>query len=318
MKCRICHNEEGNQTISAREMMQGTREWFDYVHCAGCGSLQIATLPVDPSIHYRGEYYSYAAPRHRPGLRGWLNRRRDAHTVLGGAWPGGLVARRYRPAPGLRALQPLGLDRQARILDVGCGGGELLFALREIGFGNLLGADPFNEKNLDLGGGLKIVRRTIDQIEGPWDVVMMHHSLEHVPDPTEVLTHAARLLAPGGHCLVRVPVMPSLAWELYGPDWVQLDAPRHLYLYSLAGLDLLVARAGLETVSVTYDSTPFQFWGSEQYRRDLPLSDARSYGRNPGASVFSTREIREFERLTVEANRTGRGDQVAVLLRKSG
>lgn len=43
----------------------------------------------------------------------------------------------------VRMLGQLALERDARILDVGCGGGGLLDRLARVGFNNLSGADPF-------------------------------------------------------------------------------------------------------------------------------------------------------------------------------
>ena len=313
-RCRICGDEEPHRRFRVREMMNGTGEVFAYFECAACGCLQLETFPEDLSIHYRNQYYSYRPPKALRGLKGVLARRRDRHLLLGGHWPGAWIAR-YAPAkPELAAMAPLAIGRSDRILDVGCGSGSLLLDLAALGFTNLLGIDPFNEAVIDHGPRLRILPIGIDRVEGRWDVVMMHHSLEHVPDPEAVLRRVAELLVPGGRCLVRLPIFPSLAWERYGVDWVQLDAPRHLFLHSRRSLEILAAAAGLEIRSVAYDSTPFQFWASEQYRRGIPLSDARSYGRNPGGSVFTPQEIREFRRRTARANREGVGDQIAMVL----
>jgi hypothetical protein len=39
--CRVCGNSSGNRVHRAREMFAGTRDEFDYVECASCGTLQI-------------------------------------------------------------------------------------------------------------------------------------------------------------------------------------------------------------------------------------------------------------------------------------
>ena len=57
LRCRICENVAGNKLHPAREMMFGTREAFNYVECAHCGTVQIAAIP-DLTRHYPKEYYS--------------------------------------------------------------------------------------------------------------------------------------------------------------------------------------------------------------------------------------------------------------------
>jgi hypothetical protein len=148
-------------------------------------------------------------------------------------------------------------------------------------------------------------------VTGEWDWVMFHHSFEHVPDPLETLRAAACLLARGGTCLIRIPTVSSEAWEQYGVDWVQLDAPRHLFLHSLESMERLAREAGLVVREVQFDSTAFQFWGSEQYRADIPLRDPRSYAVDPGASIFTAESLALFATRARELNAARRGDQAA-------
>jgi len=114
-----------------------------------------------------------------------------------------------------------------------------------------------------------------------------------------------------------VPTVSSAAWDRYGTDWVQLDAPRHLYLHSHRSLALAAAQAGLKVAALACDSTSFQFWGSEQYRRDIALNDATSYAVDPGASIFSVGDIARFEADAQRLNRERRGDQIDALLRSA-
>jgi hypothetical protein len=67
---------------------------------------------------------------------------------------------------------------------------------------------------------------------------------------------------------------------------------------------------------VTYDSTEFQFWASDQYLRDISLYDKSSYGQGPEGSIFSPEEIQRFKALAEELNASQRGDQAAFYLKK--
>jgi hypothetical protein len=74
---------------------------------------------------------------------------------------------------------------------------------------------------------------------------------------------------------------------------------------------LLAEKAGMKAADVVYDSTEFQFWGSEQYLRNIPLCSARSYGNNPAKSLFTRSDIRQFRKQAKRLNFEKQGDQAA-------
>lgn len=317
--CRICGNAEGNRAFDVREMMFGTREVFRYFQCARCRCLQIAEVPPDLSRHYPGGYYSHNLDPRRlfagGALKRWMKRRRDAWAVLGRGLAGRLIAA-FMPNKDLRKLARVPLRRASRVLDVGCGTGTLLYTLRTVGFENLLGVDAYLERDIEYENGLRIERRTLAEVEGEWDLVMFHHSLEHMADQAAALAQAAQRLAPGGTCLVRLPVVDSWAWNHYGVNWVQLDAPRHLYLHSAESMAVLAAKAGLAVADVLYDSDDFQFWGSEQYAKDIPLRSERSWSEDPARSIFTPEQIADWKKRAAELNREAQGDQAAFYLKR--
>jgi len=210
---------------------------------------------------------------------------------------------------------PVGIGRNARILDVGSGAGHLLYHLMGLGFRNLQGVDPFITRDVQIPGGPVIHKAEIAAIKGEFDVIVMNHSLEHMPKPHAVFHELERLLAPDGWLVIRTPVATGAVWKRYGVDWVQLDAPRHRFIHTPRSIGVLAQGADLSVESVVYDSTEFQFWGSEQYRLDIPLEDARSYKRSPSSSPFSVSQIADFARWARDMNRSGEGDQACFYLR---
>jgi SAM-dependent methyltransferase len=318
--CRTCGNEQGNEALSVREMVLGLREPFGYLRCGGCGSLQLQDVPSDLGRYYPNDYYSFTgdlAPPDRPLLRA----ARRARTMLF------LRARRLLPAPVLSTrLAPLtmrwmrraNLSLSSAILDVGCGSGQLLSYLQRQGFTDLEGIDPFLPAEAEGAGRFPLRRATPADISGRFDFVMMNHVFEHVPDPAGALKSVRRLLAPGGTVLIRVPLAGSWASQRYGANWAQLDAPRHLFVFSAQGMETIARTSGFEVRDVFYDSEAFQFWASEQYERDIPLRDERSYAMNPAASIFSPGQIRDYQRQAALLNRRGEGDQAGFLLTPVG
>ena len=119
-----------------------------------------------------------------------------------------------------------------------------------------------------------------------------------------------------GMCLIRIPLVSSEAWKKYGTHWVQLDAPRHFFLYSIESLKVLAGKTNFKIKEIVYDSTEFQFWGSEQNLKGIPLMAENSHGRNPDKSDFSQEEIKNYKKMAKKLNREGLGDQVAVYLVK--
>lgn len=114
--------------------------------------------------------------------------------------------------------------------------------------------------------------------------------------------------------LIRIPPADGYAWETYREDWVQLDAPRHLYLHTQKSIRYLAGLHGLERERVLYDSDATQILGSELYRHDIPLTAGKAQKR----SVLTATARRAAERRAEELNRAGRGDQAAFFLRWPG
>jgi len=301
-------------------MMFGLRDPFTYLECAGCGCVQLVDPPRDPARYYPDDYYAYAEPAAGPldGLKDRLKRHRARARLTGGDPLGALVLRLAGTAPQLEWLAWMELGFEASILDVGCGAGELLHKLRRDGFRDLRGIDPFVAGDLDLGDGVRVHRRALADHDDRHDLVMLHHSLEHMPDQRGVFAHLRRVVRPGGWLLIRVPVADGLAWREYGVDWVQLDAPRHLYLHTVGSLDRLAEGAGFARRRVLHDSTGFQFWGSEQYRRDVPLRDPDTGRSRPDGSLFDRGRLAGFERRAAELNAAGDGDQAAFFFQAPG
>ena len=295
-------------------MMFGTRDRFNYFQCSQCGCLQISEIPADMSKYYPPDYYSFSMPQINP-FKAFIKKQRDEYAVFNKGIIGRLLYMRF-PDEILRSLANIQLTKTSNILDVGCGQGSLLYSLMETGCQNLSGIDPNIAEDIEYGNGLKIHKKSIHDIDGIWDLIMFHHSFEHIPDPVSTLQTVSKLLSHNGVCLIRIPVVSSYAWEHYGINWVQLDAPRHFYLHSVKSMEILARKANLDLEKIIYDSNSFQFWGSLQYEKDIPLVSEKSYKVNPSVSMFSAAEITEFEKKAKELNIKKQGDQAIFYLRK--
>ena len=93
-----------------------------------------------------------------------------------------------------------------------------------------------------------------------------------------------------------------------------LDPPRHLFIHTVRSLTLLAEHAGLTPVRRYRDSWGLQFWGSEQYRDDIPLRDPRSHAE--GGSAFTAEQIQAFETRALRLNAEGDGDAGCFVFRR--
>jgi SAM-dependent methyltransferase len=321
MICKICNNTEGNVAYDMREMMLGYKDSFTYFQCSKCKCLQILKVPADMSKYYPPNYYSLNpfspdSLRSKRIIKRFFRKRRDSYAVFGKDLLGKLVYR-FFPDAILRILLQLNLTKDTSILDIGSGQGCTLYSLKNIGFNNLLGIDPYIKGDIEYENGLKILKRTIYEVSGKWDIIMLHHSFEHMKEPLKDIEIISELLVKNGFCLIRIPTVSSWAWKYYGVNWVQIDAPRHFFLHSIESMNVLTKKAGLSLENVIYDSTEFQFWGSEQYIRDIPLNDIHSYKINPEKSIFSKRDIAGFRRKATELNLGKRGDSASLFFKKN-
>jgi SAM-dependent methyltransferase len=296
MNCAICGGTTGTKHVF-REMKYGTRDKFDYWECLGCGCLQVVEIPDNMAVYYQDDFYTSSL---RFGaLEPWLYR--VYHKAPG-------LVRLIRPAPeAFQAIIEAKPKAGARILDVGCGGGKLVNILRRLGY-DAHGIDPFVQ------GETAFVRRAYlqDTTAMEWDLIMFHHSLEHMSHHIDVLRMAREKLAPGGTCLVRIPVA-NWAWRNYKENWVQLDAPRHFIIHTQQSFRLTFEAAGFRASHITFDSGPFQFYASELYERDIPLTQVRSHIAQLGSAA-----LRQMKTRSCELNRQQLGDQAAFFLKTDG
>ncbi|HEU4434910.1 MAG TPA: class I SAM-dependent methyltransferase [Pyrinomonadaceae bacterium] len=140
-----------------------------------------------------------------------------------------------------------------RLLDIGCGAGNLLQAARKNGW---------NAQGLDVSAGaVKHVRDLgFEVFEGElqdaafpsqhFDVVTAAELLEHLIDPQPLLQEVARILRPGGLFWTTTPHARGLSGRVLGVKWRCVWPPEHLQLFSIRGLTKLLRDAGFRQLRI--------------------------------------------------------------------
>jgi SAM-dependent methyltransferase len=169
-----------------------------------------------------------------------------------------------------------GTEADLRVLEVGCGTGTTLAAIRR-------GCPTARVYGMDLyAEGLRIartrtnaplVRGSIQAIPfaAPFDIVCMFDVLEHLPDEAGALRHVRSLIRPGGRLVMTVPAHMWL--------WSDFDrASGHCRRYEAADLRARLAEQGfhVDFVSEFMSATTPLVWAARKLarrtRRDDPVA----------------------------------------------
>lgn len=299
--CKFCDGTR-LKYFQAQERMLGMGGEFTYAECLSCGSIQLDTILEDLSVYYPSNYYSFSGLSTSDlKVRILKILRMRAFLWFGMSWQAPLYG--YW----LKKLHP---GFNARIADVGCGNGQLLYELYASGYTDLSGFDPFIERENELAPGLALYKSRIEESDRSFDLIMMHHAFEHMVDPWDVLKSCYEKLNPGGKLLIRCPVTDAEVFKENREYWIQLDAPRHLIIPSVRGFKTLAEKLGFSLDEVEFDSSDFQFWGTELYKKGFNLDETK-------IDTFLTSEDRKLmKEKALRYNQEGKGDQVCFYLSK--
>jgi 2-polyprenyl-3-methyl-5-hydroxy-6-metoxy-1,4-benzoquinol methylase len=308
-QCRICNNTQGHQLIVAHEMMFGFRDEFLYFKCPVCGCLQISEMPEDLAKYYPQDYYSYRQAQTHTSS----NFKRIIKHLIVNAYMRGLTILKYGPYLKKFGISKLFLleilrnfNKNISILDIGCGSGHLLLEMKSWGYSDLTGIDPFIEKDILYPSGVKILKQTVSEHKNKYDLIMLHHSFEHMLEPHAAFKDLNRILNVDGLLLMRIPVSDSFAFRKYQNNWFQLDAPRHFFLHTTKSISYLAKSNGFIIKDIIYDSTESQILSSEGYCKDISLLEQKR----------TLQDIKRYKKFIKHLNDIKDGDQCCFILEK--
>lgn len=173
--------------------------------------------------------------------------------------------------------------RTNRLLDIGCGAGDLLLAARK---------NSWNGQGLDVSShavkhvrelGFEVFQGELREAKFPsehFDVITAAEFLEHLPDPRAVLKEVARLLRPGGLFWTTTPHARGLSARVLGLKWRCIWPPEHLQLFSASGLKSLLLDVGFRKVRVqTTGGNPLEILHAMGGKKNVPKTVDQHFDR---------------------------------------
>ena len=289
--------------------MYASNDSFEYFQCPKCQTLQINECPANLSDYYPQDYYESNFTI-KKNIHDYFRLKRDLSSYGQKTFTGMFLNKQIGINYNCKAFawlqEKINISPEAKILDVGCGPGNFLLFLEKLKFKNLTGLEPYTHESYLIGknNNIKIAKQTLEEHSGKYDLIVLNHSFEHMLEPQKAFENLKRLLAKDGHIFLRVPVL-GWAWEHYKENWVQLDAPRHLFIPSLAAIDHLCSSFESRIIDIKFDSNSFQFTGSEKYLQGLALKEQVKLSKN---------QINEYKSKSLELNETQKGDQACFII----
>ena len=232
---------------------------------ASCGTIWLDPAPVEEDIWiaYRKYFTHEAPPAALTGVRRLYRDLRRGYLATRFGYQSPSVKAWHRESGWLLALVPelrayfdasvmwLPAQPGGNVLEVGCGRGDLMMFLGELGW-NVLGIElDRRAAEIARNRGLNVREGVLEDQAlsgGSFDAIVMSHVIEHLFDPQRTIGDCWRLLKPGGRLVLLTPNTGSLGHRLFGRDWMHLDPPRHLHLFNADTLSRLAREAGFARV----------------------------------------------------------------------
>lgn len=233
---------------------------FNVERCHACGLVFQHPQPSQKILkkHYpHQQYYSYK--KEIKGLSGIIRQFRAyliknyyEPTILSKVFS--ILVKSVPAIPSKPRVKPW------RILDIGCGSGDTLLLLKQLGWdvygleldkNAVRSAKERGLANVKAGGYEKIASFPNNY----FDSIRLYHVIEHLPDPRSCLKLIYKKLKLGGEIIIGTPNIDSAVSKLFGKFWYNLDIPRHLFVFSPNTLLVIVKAENFSHLSLMFCSS---------------------------------------------------------------
>jgi SAM-dependent methyltransferase len=242
MNCILCGCSEKSRVYNdVTDWEYGTYRPVSYAVCAGCNLIAQDPLPEAELIP------TFYPPQYRnqlPASKNLLSKLKSLqflHTAS-------IVSDYIGPG---------------NTLEIGCGNGQLLLALKEKGISKLYGSDLKDSNFQSLGEAGIVVRAANIEEEFPFqerfDAIIMNNVFEHLLKPIDVLRRCKNHLSDRGRILLIMPNSNAFELAIFKEHWAGFHAPRHIYLFNESNVNYLRDQLGFSSVVVKPTTDPGQW-----------------------------------------------------------
>ena len=268
--CPLCSSDRSSQTAVTAHVYGG-KEGQAFFRCLECDAryLHPGLTDEEESRFYAMEFEGFMAGRAGTG-GGWRNA--EEH----------VEASETTRVRRMAYLEPV-LPAQARVLEVGCSSGYMLYPLVAQGH-HCVGVEPsgvfsdfVEERGVPVYPSVELMLQDGTH-DGGFDLIMHFFVLEHVRNPVEFLKQQLDLLASGGRLIFEVPNVADPLHSVYDiPAFERFYwSVAHAWYFSDRSLEHLLGRLNVD----------FEIRGDQRYDLSNHMVWARD-GRPGGMGRFS-------------------------------
>jgi len=224
--CLLCESRS-LYLFSSENHGVGPNSSFRVFKCSNCKSTRISPTPENLGSYY-SNYHSL------PSGKSWARSQKGCKNRL-------------------RIIKS-NIQKSQVILDIGAGSGAFVSASINNGFQTqaieteILCREHI-QKNLGIAVSSDLHEYSKKNLPTP-QVVTLWHVLEHIPNPIEFLDQIIVLFGSDIKIIIEVPNADSWQFHLFHSFWPHLDVPRHLFIPSERGIQLLAARHKMRAKSI--------------------------------------------------------------------
>jgi len=269
--CDLCGRDDTRLLCKNHDRIHNADGNFNIVKCNHCGLMYVNPRPVQESIlrYYPNNY----APYQQTSNRGQINGHNFIKSSLKRIYHLVSLSRLLNCIEVKNTVLPsiYRVNRETRLLDIGCATGEFLRKYHEkFGckvYGVEIDKDAANyardHNGIDVYNGDFLANNFPNSF---FNCITMWWFLEHTYSPSEVLKEVQRILKKNGIAVIGIPNGASLGRYFFRDKWYGYDTPRHLYIFSPRTIRQLLQKAGgLKFINIKHDYSTWDLMGSLQY-----------------------------------------------------
>lgn len=234
--CDNCGQENTTVIYTNKDWKQPDLKHFALLQCNNCNLVYLNPRPTATSLKkfYSTDYKPY---------RKSINDERSPFIHF---------MRSYKIKKRRKIIEKYSGNHEGTLLDVGCATGIFLNEMKQAGW-QVQGVELIKSAaeyartnfNLDIFQGFL---EDAPFSASSFDVITYWDVLEHTLSPSKTLKESLKLLSPEGLLVINIPNWKSLDRFLFGPHWIGIDPPRHLYAFPKDVLNSMLSNSGFDVI----------------------------------------------------------------------